>query len=284
MESYYIIKSTLNNNTKYYYVNISESDYEYNILIGGIKIKCVNIIINKKRNVALLELFQHHQKCSLFSDLEKGDEVKDLLRNSLHFIISKYPALKYIELIDNSFIICKNKKRISLPDLTFVKYNKTWYEKYFNAIPSKNSKDNIKIIKKQILKNINKKIKLTLDDFINEYYTDSIFQKQNMINIIKNMYFKNIIFKDFLDKIEDYDCIFYENIFNKKIGSLLQGTEWIIKIKTIQEYNITCEIIHTEKIKNNDNLNILFKKLKNLNIKELNQKGGNFCDSYLKNI
>lgn len=284
MESYYIIKSTLNNNTKYYYVNISESDYEYNILIGGIKIKCVNIIINKKRNVALLELFQHHQKCSLFSDLEKGDEVKDLLRNSLYFIISKYPVLKYIELIDNSFIICKNKKRISLPDLTFVKYNKTWYEKYFNAIPSKNSKDNIKIIKKQILKNINKKIKLTLDDFINEYYTDSIFQKQNMINIIKNMYFKNIIFKDFLDKIEDYDCIFYENIFNKKIGSLLQGTEWIIKIKTIQEYNITSEIINTEKIKNNDNLNILFKKLKNLNIKELTQKGGNFCDSYLKNI
>ena len=276
MKSYYIIKSSLD---KHYYVNITETKYENNILIGGVKMKCVNIIINKKNNIGLLELFQHHLKCSLFSELKKGDEVKDLLKNSLNFVIEKYPELKYIELIDNSFILCKNKKRISLPDITFTKYNETWYEKYFNAIPSKNSKDDIRIIKKLIIKKLNKKLNLDYEEFKNEYYTDSIFQKENIIDIIKKIYQKNIKFNDFLEKIQEYDCIFYEKIFNDIVGNLLNGTKWIIKKKYILKYNINSEIIKIEKIKNNDNLNILFKKLNKLNIKELNQKGGNIYES-----
>ena len=100
METYYIIKSKINDIIKYYYVNILTNKDEYNILIGGIKIKCVNIIIDKERKTGLLELLQHHFKCSLFSDLEKGTEVIDLLKNSLNFVIIKYPFVKYIELID----------------------------------------------------------------------------------------------------------------------------------------------------------------------------------------
>ena len=252
-------------------MNILTNKDEYNILIGGIKMKCINIIINKKRNIALLELVQYHIKCFLFTDLEKGDEVKDLLQNSLNFIVIQYPKLKYIELIDNSFIICKNKKRISLPDFTVLKYNKTWYEKYFNAIPS--IKEDIKLIKNQIIKKLNKKIKLNYEEFINEYYINPFFEKKNMINIIENNYIKNMKLKDFLDKLEKYDCIFYEKIFNKKIGTLLQGTEWIIKIDTIKEYNINSEIIITEKLKYNNDLSKLLIKLNKLNIKD--QKGGN---------
>ena len=278
MESYYIIKSKIDNYIKHYYVNVYETENEYNILIGGLKIKCVNIIINKTNNIAILELFQHHFKCSLFSDLKKGDEIIDLLKNSLFFVVSKYHDVKYFELVDNSFILCKNKKRISLPDLSFVKYNKTWYEKYFNAIPDENSHDKIKSLKKLINKILNKKLKMNYDDFINKYYTDPIFKKNNIINVIKDSYNKNIIFKDFLDKLQEYDCVFYEKIFNDFIGNLLQGTKWIISIKTIKTYNINSDIINTDKIKDNDDLNILFKKLTKLNIKEQNQKGGNLYD------
>jgi hypothetical protein len=279
MESYYIIKSNIDNYIKYYYVNISETEYEYNILIGGVKIKCVNIIIDKTNHIAILELLQHHFKCSLFSDLKKSYEVIDLLKNSLFFVITKFPNIKYFELIDNSFILCKNKKRISLPDLSFVKYNKTWYEQNFKAIPSKNSKDDIIIIKNRIIQKLDKKLKMNYDDFINKYYTDPIFKKNNIIDVIKNSYNKNMLFKDFLDKFKDYDCIFYEKIFNDLIGNLLQGTKWIISIKTVYKYNINSDIINTDKIKDNDDLNILFKKLTKLNIKELNQKGGNVYDS-----
>jgi len=275
MGSYYIIKSKIDNYIKCYYVNVSETENEYNILIGGLKIKCVNIIINKTNNIAILELLQHHFKCSLFSDLKKGDEVIDLLKNSLFFVTSKYHDVKYFELVDNSFILCKNKKRISLPDLSFVKYNKTWYEQYFNAIPDENSKDDIIMIRKRIIKKLNKKLKMNYHDFINKYYTEIIFKKNNIINVIKDSYNKNIIFKDFLDKLQEYDCVFYEKVFNDFIGNLLKGTKWIILVKTIKTYNINSDIINTDKIKDNDDLNILFKKLTKLNIKEQNQKGGN---------
>lgn len=116
---------------------------------------------------------------------------------------------------------------------------------------------------------------MNYDNFINKYYTDPIFKKNNIINVIKDSYNKNIIFKDFLDKLQEYDCVFYEKVFNDFIDNLLQGTKWIISIKTVNKYNINSDIINTNKIKDNDDLNILFKKLTKLNIKEQNQKGGN---------
>jgi hypothetical protein len=92
------------------------------------------------------------------------------------------------------------------------------------------------------------------------------------IDIIKNLYTQNMTLKDFLDKFQEYDCVFYENIFNKLIGNLLQGTEWIIKIETIKEYNL-----QSETIKENSDLNILYKKLTN---KEYN-KGATIYDGII---
>jgi hypothetical protein len=277
LESYYIIKSLIENNNKYYYVNITETKYEYNILVGGIKMKCVNIIIQKKRDVALLELVQHHDKCSLFSDLQKGYETEDLLKNSLYFTITKFPNIKYFEFIDNSFILCNNKKKISLPDISFVKYQKTWYERKFNAEPK--NMDKIKYLKKLINKICKRKIRLDYKDFINEYYTYPYFERKNRIDIIKNIYHKNMTLSEFLVNVNNYDCIFYEKIFNDMIGNILQGTNWIITWKKIEEYNMTSNIMETNKIKENDNLNVLFRKLNLLNRKENKKMGGNIYHS-----
>ena len=162
LESYYIIKSLIEDNNKYYYVNITETKYEYNILVGGIKMKCVNIMMDKKREVALLELVQHHNKCSL------NDETED---------------------------------------------------------------------------------------------------------------HKNMTLSDFLVGVNNYDCIFYEKIFNDMIGNILQGTNWIITRKKIEEYNMASNITETNKIKENDNLNVLFRKLNLLNKKENKKMGGNIYHS-----
>ena len=134
------------------------------------------------------------------------------------------------------------------------------------------------MIKKLIIKKLNKNLKINYNDFINKYYTYPIFKKNNIINVIKYSYNKNIVFKDFLDKLQEYDCVFYEKVFNDFIGNLLQGTKWIISIKTVNKYNINSDIINTGKIKDNDDLNVLFKKLTKLNIKEQYQKGGNIYD------
>ena len=277
-EKYYVIKSNLNYNnkkySKYYYVNVFSKKNEDTILVGGLNIKCVNIIINKKRNKGILELVQHHEKCAFFDTLKDGFEMTDLVKNSLYFAMYTYPDVLSYELVDNSFISCKNGKRISLADLQFVKYGKTWYENKFGAV-SKNKKV-INFIKKNITEKLNKKINLSYDQFIKEYYDEDFFANSKNINLIKNTYKSENTFNEYLNYFfkNKLDCIFYQYIFQEYIGNLLQGNEWIIEKSIIENYDINAIIIDTGKIRNHKNLDILYKKLEIIKKKENEKKGG----------
>lgn len=279
-EKYYIIKSNLNFNNKiynkYYYANISFSKKEDNILVGGLNIKCIHIIINKKKNTGLLELVQHHERCSFFETLKDGNETIDLVKNSLFLAANLYPEVSKYELIDNSFILCKNGKRISLADLYFVKYGKTWYENKFGALPSKVSKEFIDSNKNIIINRLNKKIILSYDQFIKEYFDEDFFENQKNINIIKKIYKPDITLKEYLNYFfkNKYDCRYYQYIFSKFIGSPLQGLEWIIEKNTIQNYDINSIIIETEKITKHINLKLLHNNLEKIKKKDDKKKGG----------
>ena len=132
-DKYYIIKSFITK--KYYYVNLLVDDYGFRIVIGGVKKRCIEITIDTTENIAIIQIISFDKKCAYFSDLERGNEMIDLIKCSLYFCILKFPNIKKYDLTDNSTIICKNGKNISLSILYFIKYNKTWYEKHFNAIP-----------------------------------------------------------------------------------------------------------------------------------------------------
>ena len=279
-EKYYIIKSNLifnnKNYDKYYYVNISSSKKEDNILVGGLNIKCVHIIINKRKNIGLLELVQHHEKCSFFETLKDGNETVNLVKNSLFFVANLYPDVSKYELIDNSFITCKNGKRISLADLHFVKYGKTWYENKFGAILTNQKKSTVNLTKSGILKNLDSKIEIPFEDFIKEYHDEDFFDNQKNINIIKKIYKPDITLKEYLNYFfkNKYDCSYYQYVFSKFIGTPLQGLEWIIEKNTIENYDVNPIIIETEKITKHTNLKILHNNLEKIKRKEDKKKGG----------
>jgi len=279
-EKYYIIKSNLSFNNKsydkYYYVNISSSKKEDNILVGGLNIKCVHIIINKKKNTALLELVQYHEKFSFFETLKDGIETVDLVKNSLSFVANLYQDISKYELVDNSFISCKNGKRISLADLQFVKYGKTWYENKFGAVPYEVSKDFIDSNKNIIINRLNKKINLSYEEFIKEYHDEDFFDNQKNINIIKKIYNPDITLKEYLNYFfkNKYDCRYYQYVFSKFIGHSLQGTDWIIQKNTIENYDVNPIIIETEKITKHTDLKLLHNKLEKIKRKEDKKKGG----------
>jgi len=279
-EKYYIIKSNLNFNNKsydkYYYVNISSSKKEDNILVGGLNIKCVHIIINNKKKTALLELVQHHEKCSFFETLKDGIETVDLVKNSLSFVANLYQDISKYELVDNSFISCKNGKRISLADLQFVKYGKTWYENKFGSVPSEVSKDFIDSNKNIIINRLNKKINLSYEEFIKEYHDEDFFDNQKNINVIKKIYNPDITLKEYLNYFfkNKYDCRYYQYVFSKFIGTSLQGLEWIIEKNTIENYDVNPIIIETEKITKHTDLKLLHNKLEKIKRKEDKKKGG----------
>ena len=250
-KKFYVIKSLSN---QYYYliINYDKNNNENIIYAGGIKKKCIQIIINNEENSGNILMVQYNEKCCLKNLLKSGDEMVLFLKTILLFTIHYFPNILQYDIIDNSFILCSDKKRISLPDFYYVKYKKTWYEKNLEAFPSIKSIDFINLAKKNIRKNLKLKIMIDNDvpkeEILKEYLFD--YFKMNM------------------------DCSNYQKIFNKYIGDNLQGYTWVIDKNTILNYNIKYISKRIKKNINHDNLNNIIQKLKKNVIKEQNQRGG----------
>jgi len=248
-KKYYVIKSVSN---QYYYLYIEniKNTNESIIYAGGFKKKCIQIIINNEVNSGNIQMVQYDEKCSLKNLLKNGDEMIIFLKTILLFTVNHFPNILEYEITDNSYILCNDKKRISLPDYYYVKNKKTWYEKNLDAIPSEKSIDFINLAKK----NIRKKLKEIINDIIKQKIT----LKQYLQDHFKRK----------------SDCSEYQKIFNKNIGDNLQGYTWIISKELIKNYNIEYFSKRIKKNINHSNLNNIINKLKKVEYKEMIQKGG----------
>lgn len=269
---YYIITSKISDKIKKFYVSISYDDKIDTILIGGIKKQCIRIFTNKDQDTAQLNLVEYHKKCVIFEELKEGSDIRYLVQAALLFVIKKYHEIKQFEIQDNSMITCTNKQKIPLSILYFIKYNKTWYEKYFDAESEKYYQKIIESDKKVIIDILNDKFKLSMDNFIKKYYNQF-----NDVNKIKSVYKKDITIGNYLKYFFDnkLDCSYYSNIINDIFRNLLFGKVWFIKKEKIllypEKYGINIKIINSKKLKlNNLKLNNL--KLNKLILTE--QKGG----------
>ena len=125
---YYILESSYKNNNKNikrkYYVTIIDNyeTEEYIINIGGINIKCISIQIPYKGNQAVILDISYYEKCSLKDILKKNKDMVQLIKCSLIFTLHHFPELKSFIFSDNSYIECKNKIRLCLADLYYIKY------------------------------------------------------------------------------------------------------------------------------------------------------------------
>jgi len=167
-----------------------------------------------------------------------------------------------------SYIQCSNYQRISLSDLYVIKYNKTWYEKLFNAESIEEQKKDVEIGKELILEKLNSEINLNFDDFINRYYLST-----KSLNINKNLEHIKIAYKKGM-KVKDYlyyflnnnlDCRLYLLFFQTIFGFIMYGKFWQISKKVIENYNINIESYETEYIDNHVNLENLYKQLNEIN-------------------
>jgi len=265
MSEYYLIKSKYLDKKNilkniYYYLSITKEDNDTYIINSGNpkKTSCITIIITNNKKTAILNNVSFKTgKCSLlFDDYQKGS-IKNLVKCSLIFCYKKFPFIKKFILTDNSTIDC-GIIEISLADLQYVKYGKTWYQKYFGAKPF--YKNKIKIIKRE-LKNIkNKKLTTSFIKDAKKYY-DIYYTKNNvnkLIDVLKEYYNKNLTYGEYINILNnnDYDCSTYCYIFNEIFGKKLYGEEWIIKINSVKKYSN--DTIYTskkiEKIKKNSNI------------------------------
>ena len=271
---YYIIITKISDKIKKFYVSISHDDERDTILIGGIKKQCIRIFTDKGYDTAHLNLVEYNKKCAIFDELKEGIDVRYLVQTALLFVIKNYPKIKQFEIQDNSMITCTNKQKISLSILYFIKYNQTWYEKYFDAESEKYYQKVIESDKKVIIDILNDKFKLSTDNFIKKYYNQF-----NDIDKIKSVYKKDITIGNYLKYFFDnnLDCSYYSIIINDIFSNLLFGKVWFIKKEKIllypEKYGINIKIIKSKNLKlNNLKLNNLKSKLNKLVLTE--QKGG----------
>ena len=247
---YYILESSYKHNNKNikkkYYATIIDNyeTEEYIVNIGGINIKCISIQIPYKGNQAVILDISYYEKCALKDILKKNKDMIQLIKCSLIFTLHHFPQLKSFILSDNSYVECKNKIRLCLADLYYIKYQKTWYEKMFNAIPENN--EQYKKNKLKMDKILNKKLNFDTEIFIDAYY-DNEFDSEEIINKIKEIYKKDMTLKSFLEKIKDNECSYYSIIINKFFRNQLSGLNWIININDITNFNSNCNIIELEK-------------------------------------
>jgi hypothetical protein len=236
---YFILESN-----KKYYAAIIDNESNYIINIGGIKNICVSIEINKDTsvNIAIIQTLGYHQRCVISDLLEKNKDMINLIQISLLFTVYNFSHINQFIFTDNSYVKCENKTILSLADLSYVKYKKTWYEKNFNAIPKNENKVNE--YKLKIDKNLIRKLKYSKELFIETFYTD-YNEDLKFISFIKKNYYENILLNDFLQKLLKKDCSYYSNIFNLFIGNKLKGTEWIINYNS--NNNLDCNLIELDK-------------------------------------
>jgi hypothetical protein len=272
---YYVIKTYLDNKDKYYYVKIRSHKQYDEIDFGGLRKNCLEAIVYKELNKGNIKMIQNHKDCSLYDNLKHGDETINFLQNCVSFLFYYYENMKYLELTDNSFIYCKEGK-LSLPDFYTVKYGYTWYESYLDVIPSVESKEFVKLTKKLYKKNLNKKINLSKDQFLRNYYLQYLNNPKD-IKIISDLYEKNITFKEYLEKLfeKKIDCYYYIPIFNKIIGSKLNSIDWIIKKNSIEKYKINSIFQKIDKNIEHTNLEKLKRKILKIEKEEEIKKGGN---------
>jgi len=111
--------------------------------------------------------------------------MEELIKCSLIFTLHNFTHITSFILSDNSYIECNNGIRISLTDLYYLKYKKTWYEKIFNAFPQ--NEEIYLNIKLKIEELLDIKLEYDIELFLRTFYNISNFQ---IINTIRKEYKK----------------------------------------------------------------------------------------------
>jgi len=261
-----------------YFITIEYDDkiMTYDIYIGyPLEKHCVKITVYS--DYACLDGVITNSSCFIGKNKPSENEnmIVDLIQCGLNFTIKLFPSIQYITLIDNSTLTCYKYEKISLADLFYIKHNKTWYQKNFGA--KNTDKNNIKLREKMLKNKLQKKIKLSVDEF-NQKYLSHLKIKDNIndetksnIQELFSIYKPNMTVFDYLDKVIPYNnCLIYYKFFINFIGNNLFGSSWIIKINTIKLYDVFYKIHKVE----SPIMNIRKQYNKLINIRYENNKKG----------
>jgi hypothetical protein len=114
-----------------------ESTGDITFYVGGHTIYCIHVSLIKKDGkvspIGYLNKIRYDQVCSLENNFMRGIDTNMILKLLLTYISRNYPTVKQLSFNDTSSRPCDNGMPISLANMSYVLYGKTWYEKNFDA-------------------------------------------------------------------------------------------------------------------------------------------------------
>ena len=151
---------------------------------------CVDIFIEQATgSLSVLEDFVYDKACAQSNDLRNGpDGSIIMLLTTLHVVYQAFPTIRMTELSDKSYI-----GRTSLIHYYLLKSGNTWYQKWFNAIPSySQERRNLMLFREKI----NKIVNITYESFISESHMPETSQlKQIYVSALNKIRWRSLFEK-----------------------------------------------------------------------------------------
>lgn len=194
------------------YITETEWDDYIDICIGNLSCKpkpCIHITVEKNHPEAGINAIQFYESCSISTrSFKRGSGAMVLfVKTALKWLFQAYPYLHVIHLQDDSYYEDTTSKTITmLPEKMVLTEGKTWYEKHFNALPSKKTQMVLELYK-YIHRQHSKELKRL---------PESAWYETTLANTLK-----------------PYSCLEYKK---------LSGAEWSIPRNIIEDYE--CPAFH----------------------------------------
>jgi hypothetical protein len=123
-----------------FYASVScEEKKRWTIHIGSVKRPaCITIQVYKKDPEALLQNLSFDSMCASNKPMPRGIGTREMLSSALYFLQTNFKWVKRLAFTDYSRFHCDSIS-IPLSELSFFVHQKTWYERYFDAVPMQTS-------------------------------------------------------------------------------------------------------------------------------------------------
>lgn len=109
----------------------------YSLIFDGTHNSCITSSIDAKTpGICYIDCVEYNESYIKDGVLEENSDIITLVKTALWTIVNLFPNIISIELKDNLYICCENELEQHMINLAceyIIKYNKTWYEKHFNA-------------------------------------------------------------------------------------------------------------------------------------------------------
>jgi hypothetical protein len=114
-----------------------KSEKNYTISFGGKDVFCFTAAIKADNpTICYIDRVEYNNACAVDGTLKERGNTVQLVRLALWTIVTKFPQVSTVTLIDDSYIYCNGENtgvKLSLSYDSILKYNQTWYQRNFAA-------------------------------------------------------------------------------------------------------------------------------------------------------